>query len=465
MKNSSLFGRTRTLWPRTNTVLPGMNGGNLLVAAFIVVCGTFPASAQLSKKVELYHWVDFPLEAPGTATGVGKWDIEGSCVWTHDRSAIRRTSLLWYSGSGDTYVYRFGGSFQGLWTGVTSSPIAALDGLKLTVEVTPSSNPKQIGWSGQRPEEPTAWAHQMGIDGELVKCTPILIMMPSVQVWFNDPARMRAFVAEFNENHGFNGGHIATIGRGWFEVDSTDSLRTAPAAPDVRTFAALEAAASEWSARGGWLHLWMWGKGDNGDYSQLPGGYNGAQSRRINRYVAARLGPVPGWSMGIGWDVEFWADRTKIKWWFDDLAPQLGGWHHWIGHRYSDSDIGQGRDPDPTNRGKYLPRGITWNTIRSGREQYAGWEHWSTMTSDNAIDAGLAAVPDRPMISEDRFRRRDHAWRQKDMRSDDDILTEIPRWATRGVAAIYGRLIDSSDGGSDVWPNRAAIKAVIESID
>ena len=264
---------------------------------------------------------------------------------------------------------------------------------------------------------------------------------------------------------GFSGGHIPTIGRGWFEVDSTDSLRSAPVVPDVRTFAALEAAASEWSERGGWLHLWMWGKGDHGDFSHLPGGYNGSESRRINRYIAARLGPVPGWSMGIGWDVEFWADRTKLNWWLDDLVPQLGGWHHWIGHRYSDSNIGQGRDPDPANKGNYLSRGISWNTFRSGREQYAGWEHWSTMTSDRAIEAGLAAIPDRPMMSEDRFRRRDNAWRQKDMRSDDDILSEIPRWATRGVAAIYGRLIDSSDGGSDVWPNRAAIKAVIESID
>jgi len=69
------------------------------------------------------------------------------------------------------------------------------------------------------------------------------------------------------------------------------------------------------------------------------------------------------------------------------------------------------------------------------------------------------------MMSEDRFRRRDYAWRQKDMHSDDEILKEIPRWATRGVAAIYGRLIDGSDGGSDIWPNRAAIKAVIESLD
>ena len=59
--------------------------------------------------------------------------------------------------------------------------------------------------------------------------------------------------------------------------------------------------------------------------------------------------------MGIGWDVEFWADRTKLKWWLDDLTGQLGGWHHWIGHRYSDSDIGQGIDPDPANKDEYPP--------------------------------------------------------------------------------------------------------------
>lgn len=209
----------------------------------------------------------------------------------------------------------------------------------------------------------------------------------------------------------------------------------------------------------------MWGKGGSGDFSNLPGGYHGVHSRRINRYLAARLGPVPGWSMGIGWDVEFWADEAKIKWWLDDLVPQLGGWHHWLGARYSDSDIGRGRDPEPANKGEYLARGITWNTLRPGSEQYAGWEHWATMTSNSAIDAGLATFADRPMMSEDRFRRREGAWPQKDFGSDDDILTEIPRWARRGVGAIYGRLLDRNVQGSETWPNRAAIKAVIESID
>lgn len=69
-------------------------------------------------------------------------------------------------------------------------------------------------------------------------------------------------------------------------------------------------------------------------------------------------------------------------------------------------------------------------------------------------------------MSEDRFRRREGAWREKDMRSDEDILTEIPRWTTRGVAAIYGRLLRSSGAeGSDVWLNKSALKAVITKMD
>jgi hypothetical protein len=114
---------------------------------------------------------------------------------------------------------------------------------------------------------------------------------------------------------------------------------------------------------------------------------------------------------------------------------------------------------------RYLARGIAWNTLRAGGKQYTGWKHWSTMTSDRAIEAGLAAVPDRSVMSEDRFRRRDNAWREKDMHADDEILKEISRWPRCGVAAIYGRLIDSKDGGSDIWPNKAAINAMIEGLD
>jgi hypothetical protein len=456
----------------------------VLFAAAVGLCEPFTVVGQVAKSLELYQWCDFPVDAPGAASGVARWDVEGCCEWTHESGTIQRKSLIWYSGSNHTYVYRFGASLQGRWTGKTTSPVTALNSLQLNVTVGPSRNPNRIGWSGQLRDEPTAWAHQKGAEGKLVKRTPVLIMMPDVQRWHDDLGRMRSFVNEFNENHGFNGGHISTIGRGWFDIDhgfngghistigrgwfdiaSNEDLRAAPPAPDVRTFAALEAVASEWSERGGWLHLWMWGKGNTADFSKLPGGHEGPHSRRINRYIAARLAPVPGWSMGIGWDVEFWVDERKLKWWLDDLIPQLGGWHHWIGLRYSDSDIGKGHDPEPANRGEYLARGIHWNTLRPAHEQYAGWEHWPTVTSDAAIDQTRTVFPDRPTMSEDRFRQRQGVYRQKDMRDDDDILKEIPRWGTRGVGAIYGRLLQPGTDGSEPWPNKAAIKRVIENIE
>ncbi len=293
---------------------PSMKRIATIVAVFGLSCESMLAAAHALKKVELYRWVDFAIEAPGAASGIDRWEVEGSCVWKHEATGQERKSTLWYSGSGDVYVFRFGGSFPGRWRGATRSAVSALDGLDLAVEVVPSVNPKRSGWSGQLRGAPTAWAHQRGPDGELMKRTPVLIMMPEVRSWQDDLSGMRSFVAEFNDRHGFNGGHIATVGRGWFQADSTDDLHDAPAVPDVRTFVALEAAASEWSDRGGWLHLWMWGKGESGDFSNLPGGFNGPQSRRLHRYLAARLGPVPGWSMGIGWDVEFWADERKDKW-------------------------------------------------------------------------------------------------------------------------------------------------------
>ncbi len=438
----------------------------LAVALSFVISGCSSAQNIHHKEVELYSWVDFPVVAEGAASGIDKWDVQGVCTWTHEESDAKRTSLVWYSGSDDTYVYRFGASFEGRWTCITQSTVEALNGLQLTVDVVPSSNPQRIGWSGHIPDKPTAWARQKGPEGQLDIRTPILIMMPHIKLWYDNPGRMREFVSRFNETHGFNGGHIPTIGSGWFEAGSSGSLSNSPVAPDVRTFEALEVAATEWSDRGGWLHIWMWGKGTGQDFNDLPGGYSGDHSQRINRYVAARLGPVPGWSMGIGWDVEFWIEEDGLKWWLDDIIPQLGGWHHWIGHRYSDSDIGEGRDPEPANEGRYLSRGIKWNTFRPGSEQYAGWEHWRTTTDDSEIDTGLQVFHDRPMMSEDRFRRRDDAWRQKDMLTDQEILDEIPRWAKRGVAAIYGRLINiSSNEGSEDWPNKAEIKSVINLHD
>jgi hypothetical protein len=192
MKNSNFLNIAHSSLQKTVIINPGIKGITFLIACFVFVCCTFSDSAQsLSGDVELYDWVDFPIEAPEAASGINKWDVEGSCVWTHEDGITQRTSLLWYSGSGDTYIYRFGGSFQGKWTCTSSSPVDALDSLEFEVEVLPSSNPDRTGWSGRIQDNKTAWARQQGPDGQLAHRTPILIMMPQVQNWYDNLDSMK----------------------------------------------------------------------------------------------------------------------------------------------------------------------------------------------------------------------------------------------------------------------------------
>lgn len=72
-----------------------------LLVGCLVISGSAPALAQMEKEVELYHWVDFDFNAPAAASGMDKWDVEGSCTWTHESGSEQRTSLVWYSGSSD----------------------------------------------------------------------------------------------------------------------------------------------------------------------------------------------------------------------------------------------------------------------------------------------------------------------------------------------------------------------------
>ena len=67
-----------------------MNRISWLLAGIILASGTLFASAQWSQLVELYHWVDFRLEAPGAADGIDKWDVEGTCVWTPESGAVQQ---------------------------------------------------------------------------------------------------------------------------------------------------------------------------------------------------------------------------------------------------------------------------------------------------------------------------------------------------------------------------------------
>ena len=63
------------------------------------------------------------------------------------------------------------------------------------------------------------------------------------------------------------------------------------------------------------LHMWAWGDESRRWTPIGVGGINGTPDRRLQRYIASRLGPLPGWTMGYGFDLQEWVSESQTQAW------------------------------------------------------------------------------------------------------------------------------------------------------
>jgi len=81
-------------------------------------------------------------------------------------------------------------------------------------------------------------------------------------------------------------------------------------------------------ANGGRVHIWAWGdESRKWTPKGVRGGVNGEADRRLQRYIAARLGPLPGWTMGYGFDLHEWTNEAELNAWAAYLHEHMG-WQH-----------------------------------------------------------------------------------------------------------------------------------------
>jgi hypothetical protein len=91
--------------------------------------------------------------------------------------------------------------------------------------------------------------------------------------------------------------------------------------PDPRTFETLERLITASYEAGGMVHLWKWGDEDRTMTPVgLAGGLNGEADKRLQRYIAARLGPLPGWTMGDGCDLWERIDVDQLQVWRESFT-------------------------------------------------------------------------------------------------------------------------------------------------
>ena len=232
-----------------------------------------------------------------------------------------------------------------------------------------------------RAQTHTKWARQKGNNGEIEAFVPQLVMYhPDTRAYHNNQAKIDSDIRTFMTKHGFNGFHVPNLAGRWFENGDKERILPSFSNPNLFTFEALESLIASTHSAGGVVHIWMWGdRSRKWSSTSISDGANGTIDKRLQRYIAARLGPLPGWSMGYGFDLFEWTNEAMLQEWHDYMHQHLG-WHHYLGGRANKNKLNQ------------LYEGF----------DYSAYE-WHRPGYDVYINHAISR-PEKPAFSEDRFR-------------------------------------------------------------
>jgi hypothetical protein len=389
--------------------------GMLMATAWMV-----PVVA-LGQTAPIWEPIEWTYE---NATYAGNpFDLIASAAFTHASSGVRIATQLYYEGKGDDWKLRFTGTHTGQWTFVTKSDDPDLDGRTGTVDILP--NPGAAGFltacaGGNR------WG-RLGLDEAFV---PQYAMYVSPLTIHEDPGRIDSDLERYFGDHGFNGLHTSVL-CAWFDItkETYDQIPSSDPNPDPRTFAALERMIDKAREAGGVVHIWAWGD-EQRHMTPAKWGKNGAVDQRLQRYISARLGPLPNWTMGYGFDLQEWVSPDDLRRWCEYMHRHLG-WHHYLG----------ARAPDMTQI--------------HGSLDYASYQEWQP-SYDTYVRGIETLFAGQPKLFEDRFRVRRNVYPEKDYNLEMTRRGLYHSTMAGGAANIWGYLLAPAPahGESGVYPNR-----------
>ena len=340
-------------------------------------------------------------------------DIKATVTFRHEQTGDENTTGMFFAGDA-TWKFRFTGTRPGRWRFESHSDDPELDGHDGTITI--DSNDDAYGFVTHIGNK---WARPHGRDGALRPLIPQFVMYGHPGTFYDRPEIVDRDIQAFIVEHGFTGFHVPVFCR-WFDIehDRAGGISGGDPNPDPQTFEALEMLITKVHAAGGVVHLWVWGD-EMRRQTPITWGVNGPVDQRLQRYIAARLGPLPGWTMGYGFDLWEWVKEDELVEWHQHMHEHLG-WPHMLGARAHQH--GRPLEDLFTNRLDY----IGFETHRPDYDTYV---------------ESLRRHPGKPVFMEDRFRIR-----QSDQYRDKDYTEEMTRrglWHSSmagGVANIWGRL-------------------------
>ena len=378
-----------------------------------------------------------------TSFGGNPYDLQATATFVHADSGERRSTPMYYAGDG-LWKFRFTATRIGRWTFSTASSDADLNGFSGSVTVNGNSP-----YKGFVESNGSFWTRSA--NGQAF--VPQFVMYGGPQYFRTNSGLIQTDINRYLDNgFGFTGYHVPVYCR-WFDIDTARCSEVGNSNPDPETFTALETLIQRVYESGGTVHLWAWGdtgRQQNPTLLRSEGGINGPADLRLQRYIAARLGPLPGWTMGYGYDLFEWVNGGELTFWRNNMANLLG-WQHLMGARGS------------TNNFVQPSEAMDYASYETHRPNYATYR------------LSVTQRPNKPAFSADRFRFRGTAQRSKDY-----VFSEMRRgmWHSAmagGVANIWGNLtsdnvnhdprINEAEAPSSGFPNGDELRTYRRFVD
>lgn len=367
------------------------------------------ADRTVSRLGEFAQWT---LSNP--SFGGNPYDLQANATFVHSASGEVRSTPMFFAG-GNQWRFRFTATRLGTWTFSTVSNDADLNGFSGSVTVSGNSP-----YKGFVQANSANWTRSA--NGQAY--VPQHVMYAGPHYFRTDASLIQNDINRFLANgHGFTGLHVPVYCR-WFDINQPRCTDVADSNPDPATFDALEALITRVYYAGGTVHLWAWGdtgRQQNPTQLRTEAGVNGPADLRLQRYIAARLGPIPGWTMGYGYDLFEWVGGGELTFWRNNMH-NLMGWSHLLGARGGTNSFAQ--PSEAMDYASYETHRPTYSTYRLSASQR----------------------PNKPAFSEDRFRFRGNSQRSKDYSFDEMRRGMWHSALAGGVANIWGNL--TSDGST-----------------
>jgi hypothetical protein len=406
--------------------------------AALLVSGVVSANS-LDRSGTMYApFIEWHLVNPSYSEN--PFDLIATAWFTHTKTGETHATEMFFAGN-DTWSFRFTGTRVGTWTFKTSSDDADLNGHSGTVTIASNANLKIRGFlrarnnrfAIQTGDNATLSAYRFNVYMNQVNFPPYLGDMRSadeVDAYFTDA-----------QKHGFEVIFIAVC-NSWFEHGTKAHTEHKRTDPDPKSFALLENIITRIHAKGGRVHLWAWGDESRKWTPIGVGGINGVPDLRLQRYLAACLGPLPGWTMGYGFDLHEWTKPAQLDAWAQSIHTH-SGWRHLLCARGEN-----GPNLDINAYDGFGRSGVELVTSSGGPHNYA--EIVSHLDSDTA----------RPHLYEER-----HSYKRARFNLDMDGTRRLLWWQTLagGMGGFYGFYPSSSSAHAGYpYPHPEQLRCVSE---